>query len=594
MVQRRLAYSCSLPLTVISIFCAALSAPAIGATFTVTQTQDTAFGPCDANCSLREAVLAANRNSGADTIILPAGTYVLTLIGANEQQGALGDLDILDDVTMHGAGIDETIIDANGTDRVIHVHPAATLQLTGVTLQNGAVSGNSTEDSTFTSGGGIHNSGSLIMDSCLMRGNSAITLEDIGGIVERRPSHGGGIYTSGTAVLDNCMITSNMSGIYNANLLSLTNCTVSGNGSSPSIVYTPLGGIENEGTATLDTCLVRGNSGGGLTNGGNATLRNCTVSDNSRRFAGGGIYNSGRAALRYCTISNNSVPAGAFVSGGGGIYNEIRSTLQLDNCTLSGNVAGATTTSLGGAIHNKGTMLLTSCTVSGNSAGFRQGAGIFNNSVATISNTVVANAVPQCDVFGCNNGFACAGSPMSSNGYNLDDDGSCGFSANGDLSGVAIPVAPLGEYGGPTQTIALCSAMGVPHASCTAASPAIDAVDLVSCPAIDQRGAPRPAGSACDIGAYENGAEVPAVFPTEVVPTEAPASTATPTKTPAACIGDCNHNGVVAVNELVQGVNIALERAGLDECGAFNCNGLGVTVDCLVGGVNAALRGCDA
>lgn len=38
------------------------------ATFTVTKTADTNDGTCDADCSLREAVAAANANSGADTI----------------------------------------------------------------------------------------------------------------------------------------------------------------------------------------------------------------------------------------------------------------------------------------------------------------------------------------------------------------------------------------------------------------------------------------------------------------------------------------------------------------------------------------------
>jgi hypothetical protein len=66
-----------------------------------------------------------------------------------------------------------------------------------------------------------------------------------------------------------------------------------------------------------------------------------------------------------------------------------------------------------------------------------------------------------------------------------------------------------------------------------------------------------------------------------------------PTPTLARCVGDCDHNGKVAVNELVRGVNIALSTATLDGCPEFNCNGSGhVTVDCLVRAVNSALRGC--
>jgi hypothetical protein len=37
--------------------------------------------------------------------------------------------------------------------------------------------------------------------------------------------------------------------------------------------------------------------------------------------------------------------------------------------------------------------------------------------------------------------------------------------------------------------------------------------------------------------------------------------TATPTPTQGACVGDCDNSGDVKVNELVTGVNIALDRA---------------------------------
>jgi hypothetical protein len=59
------------------------------------------------------------------------------------------------------------------------------------------------------------------------------------------------------------------------------------------------------------------------------------------------------------------------------------------------------------------------------------------------------------------------------------------------------------------------------------------------------------------------------------------------------CVGDCNGNGAVAVNELVIGVNIALDRAPLNTCPIFDANGSGgVEVNELVTGVNNALRGC--
>src|ERR1051325_9972957 len=89
--------------------------PAYAATFTVTKTADTNDGVCDADCSLREAISAANANPGADTITLPAGTYTLTLAnagGANEDNDATGDLDVNGSLTINGAGSASTIIQA--------------------------------------------------------------------------------------------------------------------------------------------------------------------------------------------------------------------------------------------------------------------------------------------------------------------------------------------------------------------------------------------------------------------------------------------------------------------------------------------------
>lgn len=78
-----------------------------------------------------------------------------------------------------------------------------------------------------------------------------------------------------------------------------------------------------------------------------------------------------------------------------------------------------------------------------------------------------------------------------------------------------------------------------------------------------------------------------------VTATSTQAPTVSPTVTTIACVGDCDGNHQVTVDELVKGVNIALGNLTLDQCPAFNCNGTGhVTVDCLVKSVNAALNGC--
>jgi hypothetical protein len=71
---------------------------------------------------------------------------------------------------------------------------------------------------------------------------------------------------------------------------------------------------------------------------------------------------------------------------------------------------------------------------------------------------------------------------------------------------------------------------------------------------------------------------------------------ATPTRTagpPGACVGDCNGDGTITVNELITGVNIALGNTSVSACPSFDTSGDGtVAVNELISAVNAALNGC--
>ncbi len=61
----------------------------------------------------------------------------------------------------------------------------------------------------------------------------------------------------------------------------------------------------------------------------------------------------------------------------------------------------------------------------------------------------------------------------------------------------------------------------------------------------------------------------------------------------AACTGDCDGDGQVAVNEAVRGVNIALGNAPVGDCAQFDANGDGaVAVNELIAAVAGVLEGC--
>jgi CSLREA domain-containing protein len=147
-------------------------------TFNVTKTLDTRDGACDSDCSLREAIIAANARPGPDTVIVPAGTYVLMQAGQGEDEARTGDLDIRDDLTLMGAGAEATRIDGNRTDRVFEIRGAAVVLLNGSAVENGSVPGDN--------GGGISNrsTGTLRLENCTRGGavykGEVVTLDSFG------------------------------------------------------------------------------------------------------------------------------------------------------------------------------------------------------------------------------------------------------------------------------------------------------------------------------------------------------------------------------------------------------------------------------
>ena len=71
------------------------------------------------------------------------------------------------------------------------------------------------------------------------------------------------------------------------------------------------------------------------------------------------------------------------------------------------------------------------------------------------------------------------------------------------------------------------------------------------------------------------------------------ACTLGPGNATAQCVGDCNEDGFVRIGELIQGVNIALDRANVDSCPSFDANDDGaVRIGELIAAVGNALDGC--
>ena len=247
-------------------------------------------------------------------------------------------------------------------------------------------------------------------------------------------------------------------------------------------------GIDNAGTTTLTDCTIDDNSaasgsGGGVSAAGSATLSmtDCTISGNSAT-AGGGMFINCKATITDSTIAGNSASSpygggggllvgqsgdleltGCTVSGntsahfGGGVYAASNSIVDLRDCTLAGNTA-----EFGGGLNNGGKTTLTACTISGNSATKSDGGGgVYNYSGSTaFVNTIVAGNTVAGGASDILDNTAKDASGVSGS-FNLIGTGGSGSLTNGVnnnivLTGTASPnLAPLGYYGGPTETIAL-------------------------------------------------------------------------------------------------------------------------------------------
>jgi len=270
-------------------------------------------------CTLRAAVLTANFTAGADTIIVPAGTYTLTLpdVG-NDYNGYSGDLNAQEDLTIEGAGAGKTIIQASttgastGVTRLFDVRAAgATLTLTGMTLRyakasssgsvllipghdqsavlsNVTIESNDADATVITSYGPLtitdsvirNNSGSsrlidagdeLTIKRTTISGNdtgqSTIRMQGGHKLLIERSTLSGNTSTSGT-VLD-------VGGNSDASTMTLRNSTLASN-TAWAIVY---GG--GASSLTIRSTTIAGNEGFGLVPGNTSSVKNTLLSSNS-------------------------------------------------------------------------------------------------------------------------------------------------------------------------------------------------------------------------------------------------------------------------------------------------------------------------
>jgi uncharacterized repeat protein (TIGR01451 family) len=228
--------------------------------------------------SLRGAIDYASSKSTPQTITFAPGlmgTITLTM----------GELQIANSMTIDGPGANKVSISGNNVNRVFEID-SGSVTIGGLSIVNG----------NADTGGGISNSGSLILDSVVVSNNIAASVRD----------GGGGIFNSGNLSLDSVIVSNNFA--------------LAG------------GGIENgslENHHPLPGTLLR--------------VTDSTISNNSASSAGGGIYDYDAPI----TVVNSTITGNSAFYGGGGIFSlgshsfggTALATEDLINVTIAANTS---------------------------------------------------------------------------------------------------------------------------------------------------------------------------------------------------------------------------------------------------------------
>jgi hypothetical protein len=270
--------------------------------------------------------------------------------------------------------------------------------------------------------------------------------------------------------------------------VSISGVEIAGGDANPTNVFFG-GDIRNAGVLTLSDDWVTNGfacSGGGVGNSnGSLTIVRSLISGNHSACGGadsGGVENFGTPGspdLPGHLVIDDSTIAGNDARLGGGVFswNDPNNTMTIENSTIADNAEQD---------EPSGTARAPAA------GGLELGAGI-----ARIKNSIIAGNVVITG--GMTTPSNCAPGPgLTSLGRNIDSGTDCGLSdttaGQADQSNTNPLLGPLENNGGPTMSLAL-----------GAGSPALDRVpaSAADCPSTDQRGVPRPQGSACDIGAFE-------------------------------------------------------------------------------------------
>jgi CSLREA domain-containing protein len=372
----------------------------------------------DGDCSLREAVEAANTNATVDAC---GAGEVLTDTITFEVAGTITVTSQLS-VTAGGPlvvdGGDLIAISGGGTTRVLFTRVDALVSLLNLSITDGMAAS--------LDGGGIANYGQLVLVNMHVdhnQGSRGGAIRNVGTLTlinstlsGNSADRGGAIHNLGTATIISSSLSYNTSevaggAIDNSGTLTVTDSAVfenhapAGGAIFTNLALTVKSSAFSENRATED--------GGAIFNERKLTVSDSTFSENLAEVHGGAIYNvNSTMTISDSTLSANRAGAGGAVScwqggpyllshdsltgntsdSGGAIFSQ-EAPILIDNSTLSGN--GGVPVGNGGAIYNSfGELTVTNSLLSANTA--FKGGGILNTGSMTVMNsTLSANEADQ-------------------------------------------------------------------------------------------------------------------------------------------------------------------------------------------------------
>lgn len=250
-------------------------------------------------CTLRAAVMEANRNSGEDLIFLLADVQLSIPTATADEDGqevdaAAGDLDVTDDLEVLGLWYRNAISGPGdeGPDafRLFQLEENVRLGLHHLTLRDGR-----TSTRLDGLGGGVLNmDGELELSTVTLTGNEAY----FGGAIFSR----GELQIRDSRIVGNSSTAENGGAVYNVGLMEIRRTSIVDNSAEDGTVSS----FNNVGEVLIVDSTIRQNGGfypGGLENGGQMTVVRSTISHNVGSV--GGILNDGMLTLVSSTVSHN-------------------------------------------------------------------------------------------------------------------------------------------------------------------------------------------------------------------------------------------------------------------------------------------------